>query len=152
MYFRSYTVKNLSLQFNVVKPGRNTISRKSTESAITIPFEQTFRDLNDERPPESDPEGLDRFNFCGCGWPHHMLLPKGTENGYSMQLFIMVSNYEDDKVIRQNMSKFPFCVNKEFRQCIQYIIHKTSVIIIFHIRLIKKNPRGDARPVLRFAD
>ena len=50
-----------------VRPRRNSILRKSTEFSLTIAFEQTFRDLNKDKPPESDPEGSERFNFCGCG-------------------------------------------------------------------------------------
>lgn len=81
-----------------VQPGKNSITRKSSDSAVTIPFEQTFRDLNDGRPSPSDPEALDKFNFCGCGWPQHALVPKGTGVGYPMELFVMVSDYEGDKV------------------------------------------------------
>lgn len=69
----------------------------STESSVTIPFEQTFRDLsvqsNDPRRPN-----LAEFNFCGCGWPQHMLVPKGTEAGATYQLFVMLSNYDLDSV------------------------------------------------------
>ncbi|XP_021182404.1 phenoloxidase 1 [Helicoverpa armigera] len=77
--------------------GQNTITRLSTESSVTIPFEQTFRDLsvqsNDPRRPN-----LAEFNFCGCGWPQHMLVPKGTEAGAAYQLFVMLSNYDLDSV------------------------------------------------------
>ncbi|KAL4711933.1 hypothetical protein ACJJTC_006102 [Scirpophaga incertulas] len=67
--------------------GQNTITRQSSESTFTIPFEQTFRDLS---PQGEDPrrEELAAFNFCGCGWPQHMLLPKGTEAGMPYVLFI----------------------------------------------------------------
>ncbi|XP_049766727.1 phenoloxidase 1-like [Schistocerca cancellata] len=79
-----------------LKSGNNTIKRKSTESSVTIPFEQTFRDLTTNRPTDS--EGLSRFNYCGCGWPQHMLIPKGTPEGFPCELFVMISNYNDDKV------------------------------------------------------
>ncbi|KAF5280180.1 hypothetical protein FQR65_LT15043 [Abscondita terminalis] len=74
----------------VLAPGVNTITRASTESTVTIPFEQTFRNLGDDFSPEA--------NYCGCGWPHHMLLPKGTHDGYSCQLFVMISDYAEDSV------------------------------------------------------
>lgn len=35
---------------------------------------------------------------CMCGWPQHMLLPKGTADGYPFRLFVMISDYKDDKV------------------------------------------------------
>ncbi|XP_044259844.1 phenoloxidase 1-like [Tribolium madens] len=79
-----------------LKQGANTITRHSTESSLTIPFERTFRNLDVNRPTGGD--ALSQFNFCGCGWPQHMLLPKGTEAGYLCQLFVMISNYADDRV------------------------------------------------------
>lgn len=34
-----------------------------------------------------------------CGWPQHMLLPKGNEDGYPYRIFSMISDYKLDKVI-----------------------------------------------------
>nr|ALJ76679.1 pro-phenol oxidase subunit 1 [Epicauta chinensis] len=79
-----------------LKQGQNTITRNSTESSLTIPFERTFRDVDTNRPTGGD--ALDRFNFCGCGWPQHLLLPKGSVDGFQCQLFAMISNYADDRV------------------------------------------------------
>jgi hypothetical protein len=77
-----------------IKPGQNTLRRKSTQSTVTIPYERTFRNL-DSRPGGNQEAS---FNFCGCGWPHHMLIPKGTAQGLPSELFVMVSNYEQDRV------------------------------------------------------
>eukprot|EP00099_Drosophila_melanogaster_P015862 NP_524760.1 prophenoloxidase 3 [Drosophila melanogaster] len=71
-------------------PGSHTITRNSTESSVTIPFERTFRNLDKL-------EELQNF-LCGCGWPQHMLIPKGRPEGLRFELFVMVSNYEEDKV------------------------------------------------------
>lgn len=79
-----------------MKQGQNTITRSSTQSSVTIPFERTFRDLDINRPTGGD--NLAQFNFCGCGWPQHMLIPIGSAEGYSCQLFVMISNYADDRV------------------------------------------------------
>lgn len=75
----------------------NTIRRRSDESSVTIPFERTFRNLDLNRPATGTTEELE-FNFCGCGWPQHMLIPKGTSEGLPCQLFVMVSDYERDHV------------------------------------------------------
>ncbi|XP_018368113.1 PREDICTED: phenoloxidase 2 [Trachymyrmex cornetzi] len=80
----------------LLRPGSNTIERKSTESSVTIPFERTFRNLDESRPISGD--NLEQFNFCGCGWPQHMLVPKGKEEGFPMDLFIMISDYTGDAV------------------------------------------------------
>ncbi|XP_026333174.1 phenoloxidase subunit 2-like [Hyposmocoma kahamanoa] len=80
-----------------LKAGQSTINRDSTESSVTIPFEQVFRNLSvqGENPRQ---DALAAFNFCGCGWPQHMLVPKGTEAGAQFQLFVMLSNYDFDRV------------------------------------------------------
>lgn len=77
-------------------PGRNEIIRQSTESSVTIPFERTFRNLDLNRPVGGDE--LAQFNFCGCGWPQHMLIPKGSPEGFACTLFVMISNIANDLV------------------------------------------------------
>uniref|UniRef100_A0A2M4CTY5 Putative prophenoloxidase 9 n=1 Tax=Anopheles darlingi TaxID=43151 RepID=A0A2M4CTY5_ANODA len=74
-------------------PGENRIIRKSDESSVTIPYERTFRRVDASSMP-----GTDGFRFCNCGWPDHMLLPKGSYNGQIFDLFVMLSNYNDDLV------------------------------------------------------
>lgn len=86
-----------------MRPGNNAITRKSTESSLTIPFDRTFRDLNQNRPIGGD--ALEEYYFCGCGWPQHMLLPRGNKEGYPMDLFVMISNYRDDAVSTRAYSK-----------------------------------------------
>lgn len=77
--------------------GENRVQRRSTESSVTIPYEQTFRGSgtsNEEGTKEDE-----QFKFCGCGWPQHMLIPKGTKGkGMSCDLFVMISNHKDDAV------------------------------------------------------
>lgn len=38
------------VSWNPVHPGENVVKRKSTESAVTIPYGQTFRNIDRERP------------------------------------------------------------------------------------------------------
>lgn len=82
--------------------GENIIRRKSNESNVAIPYEQTFRNLDNDRPIELGSPEEHKFNFCGCGWPQHMLIPRGVPEsdggGFHCQLFVMISNYDDDKV------------------------------------------------------
>lgn len=100
----------------LVHPGENIVKRKSTESTVTIPYDQTFRNIDKDRPalqeppqqpglpplpPQPSPESYE-FDFCGCGWPQHMLVPRGApesdNGGFACQLFAMVSNYDDDHI------------------------------------------------------
>ncbi|XP_071447876.1 phenoloxidase 2-like [Hetaerina americana] len=98
--FRDQRNMFIELDKFVVTLGRNsktsTITRESTQSAITIPFSSTFRDL--EARPNGTTGALEAFNYCGCGWPQHMLIPKGSAEGFPCQLFVMISDIKDDTV------------------------------------------------------
>lgn len=92
-----------------MNPGQNTIPRRSTDSSVTIPFERTFRNLDQNRPNAGTTEEAE-FNFCGCGWPQHMLVPKGLPGGLACELFVMISDYEQDRVRLERK----FCIEKLF--------------------------------------
>ncbi|XP_071543965.1 phenoloxidase 3-like [Panulirus ornatus] len=94
-----------------LKPGANHIVRASKDSTITNPNEFTFRDL--EARPDTGVEG-EEFDFCGCGWPQHLLLPRGKPEGMAYQLFYMLTDFEKDKVdqtegIRACKNAVSFC-------------------------------------------
>lgn len=94
-----YSIKvNPIIYFFVVRPGTNTVQRESDASSITIPFEQTFRNLDENRPENTENVEMDPLNYCGCGWPQHVLVPRGTIAGYSMVLFMIISDYTLDRV------------------------------------------------------
>ncbi|KAF5280175.1 hypothetical protein FQR65_LT15038 [Abscondita terminalis] len=84
-----------------LQSGQNTIIRQSDQSSVTIPFERTFRNLEAGR-PQQEGDDLAQFNFCGCGWPHHLLIAKGTPEGKACHLFVMISNIENDRVNQDN--------------------------------------------------
>lgn len=83
--------------FISVRPGQNTINRRSSDSVVTIPYEQTFRNQDVGRPTGG--AALAEFEICGCGWPDHMLIPRGSPGtGQKFDLYVMVSNYEEDRI------------------------------------------------------
>lgn len=82
-------------------PGRNTIRRRSDESSVTIPFERSLRRVGPNAQP-TDAAALASFQFCGCGWPDHLLLPKGKPEGMTFDLFVMISDYANDAVQQTN--------------------------------------------------
>ncbi|CAL4058601.1 unnamed protein product, partial [Meganyctiphanes norvegica] len=90
-----------------LEPGSNTLERLSTESSITIPNELTFRDLEENPPNEDDPPSL----YCGCGWPQHLLLPMGRAGGMDFQIFVLISDWELDKV--EGSARDKSCSNGE---------------------------------------
>lgn len=104
------------------------IRRLSTESSVTIPFERTFRRVGQEYQPK-DGQGLAVFQFCGCGWPHHLLIPKGSAAGMPFDFFVMISDYSGDAVDQSN-NRYCIKFNKFFFQNL-YII---KIIIIINCK------------------
>lgn len=85
-----------------VQPGDNLIERISTDSSLTISFDTIFRDIDKNLTVHNDQAA---FDFCGCGWPHHMLVPIGTEGGYPMEMFVMITNHAED-LVRNKLTRF----------------------------------------------
>ncbi|ODM96378.1 Phenoloxidase subunit 1 [Orchesella cincta] len=75
-------------------PGENIITQKSENSSLTVPWGQTFREI------ERDTTNLTRTQaMCSCGWPEHLLLPKGRADGMLFDLFVMLTNTQIDQVV-----------------------------------------------------
>lgn len=79
-----------------LKPGIALIYRRSDESSVTIRYDKLF--VNDHNRDVIDANNDIQNRYCGCGWPEHLLLPKGTINGARYYIFVMISNYDDDKI------------------------------------------------------
>ena len=43
-----------------------------------------------------DPNAPD--NYCDCGWPYNLLLPRGTRAGMGFRLFVMLTDWHKDQV------------------------------------------------------
>lgn len=78
-----------------LKPGRNLLTLISDQSTIVrklggrAPFPHsafTASDLGDEA---GQPDSVD--DFCDCGWPMNLQLPRGTTEGMKFQLAAMIS-------------------------------------------------------------
>ncbi|XP_050092731.1 phenoloxidase 8-like [Anopheles aquasalis] len=76
-----------------LNPGSNKIIRRSEQSSVAISYERTFNNIA----MSSQADNL-AMQFCHCGWPSHMLLPKGTSDGLEYEFFIMISDYTLDRV------------------------------------------------------
>ena len=80
----------------VQKLDKNTefVVRKSVDSSVLMDvIKKWFHD------DIEDPSDEANFKtYCGCGWPRNMLVPRGTPEGMKADLFVMVTNWEDDAV------------------------------------------------------
>nr|CCC55880.1 putative polyxenus lagurus prophenoloxidase [Polyxenus lagurus] len=80
-----------------IAPGWQTVTRLSDESNVTIPDYTNFTWFETNPELGTRPGGF-RETFCGCGWPNHMLLPKGKPEGMKFILFAMLTDWNQDKV------------------------------------------------------
>ena len=37
-------------------------------------------------------------NYCNCGWPYNLLVPRGTHDGMPFRLMVMLTDWDKDKV------------------------------------------------------
>lgn len=45
-----------------------------------------------------DPDNGGQTEYCGCGWPRHLYVPKGTPQGMEFDVFAMITNFDQDQV------------------------------------------------------
>jgi hypothetical protein len=45
-----------------------------------------------------NPKWRDSYNYCTCGWPYNLLLPRGTREGMSFRLAVVLTDWEVDRV------------------------------------------------------
>lgn len=82
---------------SVVAPGKNVINRNAIESSVTLAHTYTFEELKaGQNTSEESSE------YCSCGWPEHMLVPRGTTKGMDFELFVMCTDYTVDNVSRHS--------------------------------------------------
>lgn len=53
-------------------------------------------------------------NYCNCGWPFHLLLPRGTQDGLACQLLVLATDAATDQVIQDRpCGSLSFCGAKD---------------------------------------
>ena len=53
-------------------------------------------------------------DLCDCGWPYHMLLPRGTEDGMPFRLFVMLTDAEQDlQDTERRCGSISFCGSRD---------------------------------------
>jgi hypothetical protein len=69
------------------------------------------RPTEPEPEPEADP--ADQF-YCNCGWPYHMLLPRGTQTGMDFRLLVMITDWRIDRVdSKEKCGSLSFCGKRD---------------------------------------
>ncbi len=80
---------------------RAVIFRRAEESSvIRKPAVKTLGPVEipviDPQSGGPDPNALE--NYCDCGWPYNLLLPRGTRTGMGFRLFVMLTDWHKDQV------------------------------------------------------
>uniref|UniRef100_A0A1W7RAD3 Hemocyanin subunit 5 n=1 Tax=Hadrurus spadix TaxID=141984 RepID=A0A1W7RAD3_9SCOR len=73
--------------------GKGTINRNAVDSSVTVSELHTFQQLKDGVGVSDD-----ATEFCSCGWPEYMLVPRGSPKGMEFELFVMLTDGEKDTV------------------------------------------------------
>lgn len=80
---------------------RAVIFRRADESSvIRKPAVKTLGpvEIPVSSPLTGAPDAGDAENYCDCGWPYNLLLPRGTRAGMSFRLFVMLTDWQKDQV------------------------------------------------------
>ncbi|ODN01444.1 Hemocyanin E chain [Orchesella cincta] len=94
-----------------LRVGKNIITRRSHDSSLTKPWSTS---LKEAMVREEDGAA----DFCGCGWPQHLYIPKGNKVGMPFDLFVMATNYDEDRVQDSPEDlKFPEPCNSPYIFC-----------------------------------
>ena len=85
-----------------VTSGKNTITRKSSESSVTVPDRMSFPELMKKADEAVDSGSkLDLHMYTrSCGIPERMLLPRGNPQGMEFDLYVAVTDGEEDLVMK----------------------------------------------------
>nr|AGR40404.1 hexamerin 1 precursor [Lepidocampa weberi] len=97
---QSWKAVELDTFVTKVNTGRNTIVRRSSESTVTHKDYYGITELKQKVNEALQGQGEFEINknYRHCGFPAHLLLPRGKVGGQEYQLIVYVSNYNEEKV------------------------------------------------------
>lgn len=91
-----------------LKPGRNVIARSSRLSSVVRKPATRPGEPVPPREPGADP------NYCDCGWPYTLLLPRGTKAGKRFRLMVVLTSWDIDKVeVEGKCGSMSFCGKRD---------------------------------------
>ena len=95
----------------IMKGPEAVVSRKDKHSSVIRRFPNEARDDIED--------GVARTvsGFCECGWPYHMLLPRGTAQGQSFRLCVVATdnNLDTNNPIRTGCGSLSYCGARDTR-------------------------------------
>ncbi|MEM7095955.1 MAG: tyrosinase family protein [Actinomycetota bacterium] len=89
-----------------VEPGPNTFYRSASESSVVK--KAAIKPPQVEVDPAGDP--TDTSDYCSCGWPYNLLLPRGTRDGSAYELLVIYTDAAiDDVIADRTCGSVSFC-------------------------------------------
>jgi hypothetical protein len=76
----------------------STINRKPVQMEPELILKEQEPDSPFDDNGNANPNWNDESNYCTCGWPYHLLLPRGNKEGMPFRLAIVLTDWELDKV------------------------------------------------------
>lgn len=96
-------------QYDLKANEKAVIFRQDNESSVIRRPVMSPNDVRDIE-PGNDPED----NYCECGWPYHLLMPRGTATGMYFRLFAIITDGEIDSVPGpEHCGSMSFCGARE---------------------------------------
>lgn len=87
--------------------GENYFVRESSRSPFITQTPPSLEDLQEALLQGEMSE--EEFNWSGCGWPESMVLPRGSEAGMKMRLYVMISQVlPGDSAMTSNWERLQF--------------------------------------------
>ncbi|PKK40733.1 E set domain-containing protein, partial [Rhizophagus irregularis] len=70
-------------------------------SIVRQPPQKTEDELDDTALPTGTGTTVNKHkSYCDCGWPFHLLLPRGRRGGMKFKLLVFISDWSEDEVPR----------------------------------------------------
>jgi len=67
-------------------------------SVVRQPPQKTDDEMDDTSLPIDSEQESENDSFCDCGWPFHLLLPRGRKGGMKYKLLVFISDWSEDEV------------------------------------------------------
>nr|CCA94913.1 hemocyanin subunit 1 [Endeis spinosa] len=74
-----------------IPPGKSSIKRASKDSSVIVK-----KDLSIAQLRAGETGGANK-ETCSCGWPEHLLVPRGNHRGMVFDLVVILTDWEEDK-------------------------------------------------------
>ncbi|KAJ3109863.1 Polyphenol oxidase 1 [Phlyctochytrium planicorne] len=99
---------------NLKKGEKKVVARRLDDSSvIRKPAQKTVEQMDDRR---DEDDGLDRAGdqYCDCGWPFNMVVPRGTPEGSAFRLVVLATDAKVDRVpVKTGCGSLSFCGAKD---------------------------------------